>query len=286
MSLDTQKFGISRYWLSVAMAEVPNRADIFSTAQLRFARKSFLAGKNQLQAIRSWLTNANIIKAEGRQNELTGIGKLMAAKDRRAVSAWTWWLFHLHLAANVEAFPYSTFFTHFDVDSTSWITPNEAVQAMTKLLAGSSDPIEESSVDSYFQGVEASLRPGSPLYGLGLVERRDDGSNGPRLRRRVVKPPLVVMAYAAMLFQRRFFPTQATIEMRVLLQKGLAKALGVRDADVREGLLNLNQDTGLSRVIQYKQTVNLDSVQFIESTDATLVRLASHAYSQGLIRWA
>ncbi len=285
MSLDTQQFGISRFWLSVALAELPSRPDIFGSSQLKAARKCFLAGGNQLKAIRSWLTNADIVKSAGRQVLLTKLGELVSTKDRRGRDPWTWWLFHIHLCANREAYPYCTFFTQLDADGGGWMTIDEVIEFLTKTLKESAVAVERGSVESYFRGVELAFRPGASLYGLGLIEWREDNAGGQRLRRRLAKPPLFVVAYAALAFQQAFFENQVTIEMRVLLQKGLARALGLRDADVRETLSHLNQDAGLSRIMQYKQVANLDSMQFVEPSELVLRRLAAQAYAQGEIQW-
>lgn len=83
MALDTQTFGITRYWLSVALQLLMSEADIFTNARLRDARKAFLAGKNQLAAIKNWLANAGVIEISQGRAEVTEMGRLMAAKDDR-----------------------------------------------------------------------------------------------------------------------------------------------------------------------------------------------------------
>ena len=45
MALDTQTFGITRYWLSAALQLLTSEADIFTNARLRDARKAFLGGQ-------------------------------------------------------------------------------------------------------------------------------------------------------------------------------------------------------------------------------------------------
>src|SRR4051794_14804245 len=100
MPLKTHTFGITRTWLSAALTELPKKPDIFAKANLSVARKTFLAGKNQLDAIKNWLSHAEVIETGRGSAELTELGKLMSAQDLRAERAWTWWLFHLHLSAN------------------------------------------------------------------------------------------------------------------------------------------------------------------------------------------
>ena len=84
MALDTQKFGITRHWLSAALQLLTSEADIFTSARMRHARKAFLAGKNQLDAIKNWLANAGVIETGRGRAEVTEMGRLMAAKDDRA----------------------------------------------------------------------------------------------------------------------------------------------------------------------------------------------------------
>ena len=63
MSLDTQQFGIKRYWLSAAFEHLPGRPDIFAAKSLNEARKAFLAGNNQVKAIKNWLNCADVIES-------------------------------------------------------------------------------------------------------------------------------------------------------------------------------------------------------------------------------
>jgi len=285
MSLDTQQFGLTRYWLAVALAQIPTYPDIFSAAQLSVARKAFLAGKNQLTAVKSWLSNAQVIEVARASATLTQLGKLFVAQDRRAEQAWTWWLIHLNLCALDDSFPYSAFFRQFDADGTSWLTADQIVDALTK-TANETNPIERSSVMTYFTGVEQALRPGWPIHDLGFIERRTIQSEGSeRIRRRATKPADCVIAYGTLLFHHHLFPNQTTIETRILLNRGLARSLGVRDADLREALTRIHQDPVLGKFIQYRRTVNLDSVQFIDGSEINLRRLAAHVYHHGGVRW-
>src|SRR4051794_24660230 len=104
MPLDTQTFGISRYWLTTALRHIPAYPEVLvGTKQMSLARKLFLAGSKQLPAIKNWLSRAGVMETIGRQVKLTEIGQLMAAQDARAETAWTWWLFHLHLCVNPDA---------------------------------------------------------------------------------------------------------------------------------------------------------------------------------------
>src|SRR5262245_34724460 len=183
--LKNDKFGFKRYWLLVALKEIPRQPEIFANKNLSEARKAFLAGKNQLVAIKNWLELGDIVApASPRKHQLTEIGQLMLESDPQGQEAWTWWLFHLHLCANAWTCPYSTSFTTYELEDAHWLEFTEVVKKLHGLAveAGetvSESTVSESTVESYFEGVDRSFRPGSPFYGLGLIERRAvDGEVG------------------------------------------------------------------------------------------------------------
>lgn len=290
MPLDTQTFGITRYWLSVALQMLPADGDIFTSARLSDARKAFLAGRNQLAAIKNWLSNAQVVELErGRAPaKLTDLGRLIAAKDERAKEAWTWWLFHLHLCANSESVPYSTFFSVYDSDGSNWMTFDDIVERLSKCVQEQGHGIEPATVRTYFQGIEQSLRPGGPLHDLLLVEYRAvaDDHGKSRLRRCTSNPPDIVVAYATLLFHHSFFSNQNTVEARLLIEKGLARCLGLKDQKLREALTRIHQHPRLSEYLQFRHAVNLDSVQFVKIGTPALKAIRAHAYQSEEVQWA
>lgn len=287
MPLDTQTFPITKHWLAVTLSEVPRISDIFSSKNVSIARKKFLAGSKQLAAVRNWLSRAEILTVSRGNAELTDVGKTMAAQDERAERAWTWWLLHLHLCANTDSFPYSDFFLKTDADGQAWRTSDQIVEILAKWAKDSGTDIEASTVATYFEGVDNAYRSGRPLYGLGLVERREapDGNGKRRLRRALSTPADIVVAYATIVFQKSFFPNDTTVEARVLIEKGLARALGMRDPDFRDALRRISQHTELGQFVQYRQQVNLDSVQFLKSGDPALRSIRLQAYNAQDVRW-
>lgn len=286
MSLDTQSFGMRRHWLAVALNGLPSNPKLLTPKELCTARKAFLAGKNQVAAIKNWLVCADVVEIQKGQATLTDLGKLMAAHDRKAESAWSWWLFHLHLCANVDSFPYCTFFSHIKSDGKSWWSIDDLVEELFK-QQGDDAGVAEKSVGTYFQGIEQAFRPTWPIYGLGLVERRKVTSETgkERIRRRLVSPDDLVVLYAALLFQHKFLPAQPTVEARQLLEHGLGDSLGMRDIDIREAFLRIHQDSKLGSYMQYTQAANLDSVQFEKSGLPAMKQVRTHAFQAGNIRW-
>jgi len=196
MSLKNDTFGLTRYWLSVALRRLPEQPDLFAKKNLNLARKAFLAGDNQLTAIKNWLSSARIIDLGRGNAALTDLGKHMAAKDPNGVQAWTWWLFHLHLCANSESFPYVTFFTKFDAEGTSWVSFDQVVAALVQDRTDAGNELKEATVEKYFEGVERTFRAGQPIHSLGLAERRmvpgEDGRE--RFRRCLAAPADIVVA--------------------------------------------------------------------------------------------
>ena len=134
--------------------------------------KPFLAGKNQVAAIKNWLVNAGVIESSHGRAEVTEMGRLMAAKDDRAEKAWTWWLFHLHLCSNSESYPYSTFFTATDSDGNGWMTEDDVLDRLAARFQEAGIAVEKTTIETYFQGVMQSYRPGGPLHDLQLIEYR------------------------------------------------------------------------------------------------------------------
>jgi hypothetical protein len=286
MSLDTQTFGISRYWLSAVLTKLPSNPELFSSSSICTARKAFLAGKNQVASIKNWLVSAEIISVSSKQAILSDLGRLMAAKDSRAESAWTWWLFHLHLCANPDSFPYGTFFKEYDPEINSWMSFDEIVSKLVQCQNGE-NRVALKTVETYFEGIERSFRPTWPIYGIGLVERRSapEESKKELIRRRRVEPKDLILLYTALLLQHRFFANQTTIEAKQLIDKGLGRILGIGIGSVRAALLRIHQDATLGQFLQYSNAANLDSVQFMKKGDDALKQVRLHTYNQGDVRW-
>lgn len=286
MALDTQQFGITRYWLSVALEVSQRTPDIFSKKNLSVARKLFLAGSNQLTAIKNWLVCARILEPSRGGISLTDLGKLMFAQDSRAAHPWTWWLFHLNLCVyEKDAFPYSTFFSLFDVDGRNWMDSDDIIKAISEKLESMEVTAASASLDSYWQGVEKTFYPGLPIYNLGLVERRKvlGDTAKVKFRKCLITPPDIIVAYATLLFRSVHFANHQTIETRILLDKGVAKCLGISNSEFREALRRIHQDGTLGRVLKYSQVANIDSVQF---PAANLKSIQKDGYSCGDVVWA
>lgn len=287
MSLDTQTFGITRHWLTTAIKHIPSAPDVFiKSKQLNHARKLFLAGANQLPAIRNWLMAGGIIEKDKSKVKLTELGKLMAAQDSRAETALTWWLFHLHLCINPDAFPYSGFFLLYDSEG-RWLSESDIVDCLAKHADEKQLNISKETVDTYFSGVAQTFLIGGFVHEMGLIEQRTlgDGKNSRRVRRRLGRPDDTLVAYAAVLFQKQYYPGQATVEAREILGKGLSRVLGIRDSDVRDSLSRITTNKELSQHVQYRQQVNQDSIQFLRLAEAALQEIRTSGYRSQAVKW-
>lgn len=288
MPLDTQQFGISRYWLSTAIKHVPIAPDIFNTnRQLNKARKAFLAGKNQLSAIRNWLmAGGMIIKTSLGRVQLTELGQLMAIQDPGAENALTWWLFHLHLCVNPDSFPYCGFFLLYDPEG-RWLSEDDIVDCLARHADEKQLNISKETVGTYFGGVAQTFLNGGFVHEMGLIEQRTlgDGNRSRRVRRRLCRPNDTLVAYATVLFQKQYYNGQATVEAREILGKGLSRVLGVKDSDVRDSLSRITTNRELSRHVQYRQQVNQDSIQFLVSAETALQEIRTSSYRSHAIKW-
>ncbi len=286
--LKNDKFGFKRYWLLVALKELPKQPEIFGSKYLHDARKAFLAGKNQLVAIKNWLELGGIIAAvPPRRHQLTEIGQLILERDPEAQEAWTWWLFHLHLSANAGASPYSTFFTTYELEDAHWLEFEEVVKKLHGRTVEAGEEVSDTTVSNYFEGVDRSFRPGEPFYGLGLIERRavEGDLSKQRIRRCQLPANDIAVAYGTLLFHEALVPDQPTVDTRVLLEKGLARCLALREHEFRESLARIHQHADLGKYLQYRRQVNLDSVQFLKSGEDALYAVRRHGYVSEEIQW-
>jgi hypothetical protein len=286
MALKNDSFGFSRYWLMTAFRELPLQPDILTPKKMAVSRKAFLAGNNQLVAIKNWLLHSGVAEITRGNTTLTELGQLMAAQDPKAEMAWTWWLFHLHLSINPEAFPYSGFFLLYDSEG-RWMPLDEITDSLFKYAEEKQLGLSQDTVDSYFSGVARTFQAGGFVHEIGLIEERTlgDGRSSRKVRRRLCRPDDIVVAYAAVLFQKQFYSGQATVEAREILGKGLARALGIRDSDIRESLSRITTHKDLSHYVQYRQQVNQDSIQFLRPADAALRDIRTSSYRSQAVKW-
>ena len=286
MSLKTDTFPAKKHWLSTGLKVVPANPKIFSKDALNEARKAFLAGSNQLTAIRNWMEGADLIASNGREYKLGSLGVSMSDKDPELNTALSWWLVHIHLCLS-ESFPYCAFFTSFDVDG-NWMTPAEVEEALCAINKRLGFDLADDTIANYFAGVDASFRPGHMLYMLGLIERREsrrEGTTALMIRRTSVRPSRELIVYTALLLHRHRFKGQATVATPELLKCGFARILGMRDTELRDQLNEMRHDKECSSLIEYTRKQDLDSIHFRRQGSAPLGDLREYCYNSGAVKW-
>jgi len=286
MSLKTDSFPVKKHWLSAGLKAVPSNPKIFSKAALSDARKIFLAGDNQLTAVRAWMEGSDLIEKNGRDYKLTPVGITVVGKDPELNTAFSWWLVHIHLSVN-ENFPYSALFSSFDVDG-NWMLISEVLEGLGEVAKKQGLELAAGSIDSYFAGVDASFRPGQMPYMLGLIERRKtkaDGSEKLLIRRTSIRPSKELIVYTALLLHRRYFKGQETVATPDLLNCGLARILGMRDSDLRDQLKEMRHDKECSSLIEYTQKQDMDHIHFKKQGSVPLGDLREYCYNSGAVKW-
>ena len=191
----------------------------------------------------------------------------------------------MHLCTNSDAFPYSTFFVTNESDS-PWKTLNEIKELLIKQASTLGLDLADDSINSQFNGVAQTFYPGFFVNDLGLIEvRGQDEAVSKKFRRKLCKPADIVICYATLLFKKQFFSGDSTVDARALLGRGLAKALGMIDSDVRDSLSRIHTDKIIGQFLQYRNQVNLDSVQFPKPLDLSLREIRSNAYGSQAVKW-
>ena len=71
----------------------------------------------------------------------------------------------------------------------------------------------------------------------------------------------------------------------MLLDKGLARSLGMNEQGFREALGRIHHHPRLSEFVQYRGVVNLDSVQFVRMGPPALKDIRSQGYASEEVRW-
>jgi len=280
MSLKTDTFPLKRLWLEHAISTIPKNKMIFSSAHISDARKIFLAGSNQLTAIQNWLTCSSIIERQKNTVELTPLGKKISEHDTHADKALTWWLIHLNLCIN-DIFPYTAFFMGFEIGD-SWIEKDKIID---KLYSKNPDRLALESLKTYFDGIDASFRPGNMMYMLGLLERRRDRESGKILiKRNSVEVCNELVVYALMLLQYRH-AKDVTMQTPTIIKMGLPHFLGLTHKMFREKLSNIQSDSNVNKLIKYDNKQNLDSVEFIKKGTKVMESLVDYMYENEVVQW-
>nr|WP_305908046.1 DUF4007 family protein [Methylomarinum sp. Ch1-1]MDP4520850.1 DUF4007 family protein [Methylomarinum sp. Ch1-1] len=150
--IGTQKFAISRWWLSKGIEIVQIKPDIFSQRNQREAMKCFIAGSAVIKAINNWML-ASRITDKGKYG-LTDFGMSISKNDPKLLKSSTWWGIHLSLCFSDRGEPYIQFFLKLDSLTKDWVTWKQ----FTERLYSSIEDAAEQSINSNLEGVKKCFR--------------------------------------------------------------------------------------------------------------------------------
>lgn len=262
MPIDTQTFALSKWWMRAGLELVQKNNAIFSAPNLREARREFIAGKNQLNAIKNWLLAAGIIKKNVTGFELSRFGSCIYKNDKDLLKSSTWWAFHLLVCFGEDPFPYSTLFQSLDSNIKQFYSLTTIKKNIYQLSNGKAD----SSVDTYFEGVIKMFREDGSLQPLGLLEARKDASKKTssdiyyRLASPIVTDTVILFGLA--LARMRHFPGRPSIDFGQLIEIGLDHYLALSQDDLKHRLRQIAHSIDWREELSFKEVANLNSIVF------------------------
>lgn len=258
MALDTQSFGLTRWWAQKALSLVQINGSIFSSSSLRQARREFIAGKNQIQAIKNWMLAGQLIDKNGNSFELSRIGQTVVKNDKELRRSSTWWAFHLLVCFGEDTFPYDAFFASMDSNLKQFIS----IRNIKKFLENASDGKASSSIDTYFDGVQRMFREDGVFQSLGLVETKKGvgGENFYRLGSPVVSDAAILFALS--LVRNKFFKTRPTIDFGELIKNNVDRYLTLSQDELKQRVMKISHSPMGQNLITFNDVANLSSIGF------------------------
>jgi len=261
MPIDTQTFGLTRWWSQTCLELIQKNKNIFSNSNLRVARREFIAGKNQISAIKNWLNAAKIIKKNGTSYELSRYGQLIVKNDRNLKKSSTWWAFHLLICFGDDPFPYDAFFRSLDPN----IKQFTSLGNIKTFLSNNSDGMSLASIDTYFSGVLKMFAEDGTLQGLGIIESRKTFQSGQAESFYKLSSPEVSdssILFALALAREKYFKGRPTIDFGELINIGLNNFLSLSQDDLKKRINLISHTTEWRDEISFNDVANINSVSF------------------------
>jgi len=261
MPIDTQSFGLTRWWAQTGLELIQKNNDIFSSAKLREARREFIAGKNQISAIKNWLLAAKVIKKNGAFFELSRIGQTIIKNDKNLKKSNTWWAIHLLICFGDDPFPYDTFFLSLDPDIKQFITLGTIKNYLLEHSGGKSP----SSIDTYFSGVLKMFAEDGALQGLGLVESKKSNQNGQTEQNYRLASPDVsdsAILFALALVRTKHFQGRPTIDFSELLNVGMNHFLSLSQDQLKKRISSISHSSEWRDELRFNDVANINSISF------------------------
>jgi hypothetical protein len=262
--LDTQTFALSRWWAHAALIGVQKNGEIFSKSHLRTARRDFIAGKNQIRAIKNWLSTAQLIEKDGNVSKLSRPGLCIVQNDKELRKSSTWWAFHLLTCLGGESFPYDAFFLSLDPNVRQFVS-NSTIRSF---IIAHGDGASESTINTNLEGVLKMFRDDGPLQGLGLVEQKKGKQAGAQITTEVYwrlgspSVPDTAVLLGLALAKRKYFAVRPSIDFGELIDKGLDHFLTLSQDELRMKLSEIANSQVWREDLKFTDVANLTSVSF------------------------
>ena len=255
--IGTQKFAISRWWLSKGIEVIQTKPDIFSTKNLREAMKCFIAGSAVIKAINNWMLASQII--DKGKSGLTNFGLSIYKNDPKLLKSATWWGIHLSLCFSDRGEPYIQFFLKLDSLSKDWI----AWKQLSERLYSAIEDAAEQSIDSNLEGVKKMFLGDNPLAELGLIEIRKE-RQGSGMFVRLGSPRLTdeILIHALAMCRFAHFRSRDSVDFSTLANTGLPNFLCCSKDQLRQHYQRMSQMHEWQTYFSFDRAVDLESITF------------------------
>lgn len=260
--IGTQKFAISRWWLSKGIEVIQTKPDVFSAKNLREAMKCFIAGSAVIKAINNWMLAAQIIE-KGKYG-LTDFGLSIYKNDPKLLKSATWWSIHLTLCFSDRGEPYIQFFLKLDSLTKDWISWKQ----FSERLYSAIEDAAEQSIDSNLEGVKKMFLDDNPLAELGLIELRKE-RQGSGISVRLGSPKLTdeILIHALALCRFAHFKSRESVDFSILANTGLPNFLCCSKDQLRQLYQRMSQMHEWQGYFSFDHAVDLDSITFKDACD-------------------
>ena len=263
MPIDTQTFALTRCWAASGLRSVKENPLVFSSSNLRKARRDLLAGKNQLTAIKNWLIAAQLIEKDGHDFKVTRYGLNLLREDKDLKKSTSWWAFHLLVCFGEDPFPYNAFFLALDPDVRHFVS----VSSIMKSIVDGAKDLSEESIKTYISGAYKMFTDDGPLQGLGLVEfareRKSLSAAAESFWRCSADTvPDTAILFAIALARKKFFVTRPSIDFGELLHVGVSHYLTISQDSLRRRLRDMSASDKWGADIRFDDVANISSLSF------------------------
>ncbi len=268
--IGTNKFAISKWWLSRGIEAIQTKPDIFSTKNVREATKFFIAGSGVIKSINNWMLATQIIK-KGEEG-LTDFGLSILHNDPKLLKSSTWWAIHLSLCFSERGEPYTQLFKTIDCFTKDWISWKEISEKLFNHFEDSADQSVESNLD----GVKKMFQTDNPLSELGLIEIRKENPNfGMAVRLGSPKLTDEIIIHALALCRFAYFKSRQSVDYNALADTGIIHFLCCSKNEFRQHLQRMTQMHEWQSYFSFDHAVDLDSISFKDgcTPDKTLLLL-------------